>query len=170
MHNFCELLYFFDTDFVTSATFFGNGRLLIMYKDYSNCQVCSLSMLLVLVDSFLFYYSILDKTYSSETKFHTNVTGCEGTESEVRYLEHVQCKITLNFQPRGNLRLVLTSPQGTPSTLLSQRPRDEVSAALNDWPFLSVHFWGEDPRGIWALTVINDGAKKVSANGKLCYF
>ncbi|XP_073971450.1 furin-like protease 2 isoform X2 [Rhodnius prolixus] len=108
---------------------------------------------------------ILDKTYSSETKFHTNVTGCEGTESEVRYLEHVQCKITLNFQPRGNLRLVLTSPQGTPSTLLSQRPRDEVSAALNDWPFLSVHFWGEDPRGIWALTVINDGAKKVSANG-----
>jgi proprotein convertase subtilisin/kexin type 5 len=83
----------------------------------------------------------------------------------VRYLEHVQCKVTLNFHPRGNLQLILTSPQGTPSTLLLQRPRDLVSSNFDDWPFLSVHFWGEDPHGVWTLAVVNAGTGKAEKPG-----
>jgi len=32
---------------------------------------------------------------------------------------------------------------GTTSTLLFERPRDVLNSNFDDWPFLSVHFWGE---------------------------
>jgi proprotein convertase subtilisin/kexin type 5 len=38
---------------------------------------------------------------------------CFRTNNAVHYLEHVQCKITLKFYPRGNVLLALTSPVGT---------------------------------------------------------
>lgn len=66
----------------------------------------------------------------------------------------------------GNLRLVLTSPSGTPSTLLMERPRDVVSSNFDDWPFLSVHFWGENPRGRWTLHVVNAGNRHVMQPGQ----
>lgn len=32
--------------------------------------------------------------------------------------------------------------------LLSKRPRDDDSSVgLNEWPFVSVQYWGEKPRG-----------------------
>ncbi|KAF6209186.1 hypothetical protein GE061_014931 [Apolygus lucorum] len=109
----------------------------------------------------------INKSYGSELTLKTNVSGCEGQENEVHYLEHVQCKVSLSFFPRGNLKLILVSPSGTPSTLLALRPKDEVSATLNDWPFLSVHYWGEDPRGEWTLKIYNNGRKKADTDGKL---
>lgn len=84
----------------------------------------------------------------------------------VRYLEHVECVVSVSFSPRGSLQLVLTSPQGTPSVLLQRRPRDSVSTAFDDWPFLSVHYWGEDPRGTWTLAVLNLGQNDMSNTGK----
>ena len=50
-------------------------------------------------------------------------SACGGTEKAVRFLEHVQCKVTLSYSPRGALHLVLTSPSGTKSSLLLPRPR-----------------------------------------------
>ncbi|KAL1138014.1 hypothetical protein AAG570_009709 [Ranatra chinensis] len=94
-----------------------------------------------------------------------NVTGCASEASEVRYVEQVQCVVSLTMVPRGNLRLVLTSAQGTQSTLLYERPRDTLSSNFEDWPFLSVHFWGEDPVGVWSLTVINGGNGNVRKSG-----
>lgn len=85
---------------------------------------------------------------------HMDVSGCSGTLNEVRFLEHVQCKITLRFFPRGNLKILLTSPMGTTSTLLFERPRDVVSSNFDDWPFLSVHYWGEKADGRWTLQVL----------------
>lgn len=98
---------------------------------------------------------------------HMDVNGCAGTINEVRFLEHVQCKITLRFFPRGNLRILLTSPMGTTSTLLFERPRDVVKSNFDDWPFLSVHFWGEKADGRWTLQIINGGHRKVNQPGVL---
>ncbi|XP_055634461.1 furin-like protease 2 isoform X2 [Toxorhynchites rutilus septentrionalis] len=98
---------------------------------------------------------------------HMDVNGCAGTVNEVRFLEHVQCKITLRFFPRGNLRILLTSPMGTTSTLLFERPRDVTKSNFDDWPFLSVHFWGEKADGRWTLQILNGGHRRVSQPGIL---
>ena len=86
--------------------------------------------------------------------------GCAGTLNVVNHLEHIQCKISLTFVPRGSLMLVLTSPSGTRSTLLFPRPRDTLGQSFDDWPFLSVHFWGEYSAGSWTLEVINMGSDR----------
>ena len=77
--------------------------------------------------------------------------GCDNTASGVRYLEHLQARISLKYQPRGNLRISLKSPRGTTSHLLLPRPKDRISSSFDNWPFLSVHYWGEDPTGEWKL-------------------
>ncbi|KAH8385207.1 hypothetical protein KR200_005715, partial [Drosophila serrata] len=109
----------------------------------------------------------IDGSYGYTLATHMDVNGCAGTINEVRYLEHVQCRITLRFFPRGNLRILLTSPMGTTSTLLFERPRDIVKSNFDDWPFLSVHFWGEKAEGRWTLQVINGGRRRVNQPGIL---
>ena len=93
--------------------------------------------------------------------------GCRGAANEIRYLEHVQAKITLKYQPRGSLKISLISPLGTITHLLFPRPRDTDEISFNAWPFLSVHFWGERPAGQWRLVVQNDGQKSAAVPGKL---
>ncbi|XP_030379433.1 furin-like protease 2 isoform X2 [Scaptodrosophila lebanonensis] len=109
----------------------------------------------------------IEGNYGYTLATHMDVNGCAGTINEVRYLEHVQCRITLRFFPRGNLRILLTSPMGTTSTLLFERPRDIVKSNFDDWPFLSVHFWGEKAEGRWTLQVINGGRRRVNQPGIL---
>ncbi|KAH8408854.1 hypothetical protein KR009_002398 [Drosophila setifemur] len=109
----------------------------------------------------------IDGAYGYTLTTHMDVNGCAGTINEVRYLEHVQCRITLRFFPRGNLRILLTSPMGTTSTLLFERPRDIVKSNFDDWPFLSVHFWGEKAEGRWTLQVVNGGRRRVNQPGIL---
>ncbi|XP_030564588.1 furin-like protease 2 isoform X4 [Drosophila novamexicana] len=109
----------------------------------------------------------IEGAYGYTLATHMDVNGCAGTINEVRYLEHVQCRITLRFFPRGNLRILLTSPMGTTSTLLFERPRDIVKSNFDDWPFLSVHYWGEKAEGRWTLQVINGGRRRVNQPGIL---
>ena len=53
---------------------------------------------------------------------------------------------------RGDVEIELTSPAGTRSTLLPHRDYDFVNTeGYDNWPFMSVHFWGEDPTGTWTL-------------------
>ncbi|KAL1508965.1 hypothetical protein ABEB36_003778 [Hypothenemus hampei] len=105
--------------------------------------------------------------YGAVLDFYMDVNACSNTLNEVKFLEHVQCKISLRFFPRGNLRILLTSPMGTTSTLLFERPRDVISSNFDDWPFLSVHFWGEKAEGRWHLQIINAGSRRVSQFGTL---
>ncbi|CAL4067446.1 unnamed protein product, partial [Meganyctiphanes norvegica] len=93
--------------------------------------------------------------------------GCAGTSGEVRYLEHVQARVSLRFLPRGNINIKLISPSGTTSTLLFERPRDVFLEKFDDWPFLSVHFWGEKAAGTWRLIVTNGGTRQVHHPGVL---
>ncbi|XP_072402014.1 furin-like protease 1 isoform X1 [Diabrotica undecimpunctata] len=81
------------------------------------------------------------------------VKECEGVE----ILEHVQAKLTIFSQRRGDLNIQLTSPQGTKVVLLAHRPHDNSRAGFNEWPFMSVHSWGESPIGTWQLEIHNDG-------------
>ena len=38
--------------------------------------------------------------------------------------------------------------------MLPKRPRDFVnSEGYDDWPFMSVQFWGEDPTGVWTVSI-----------------
>lgn len=84
----------------------------------------------------------------------------------IKYKLPVVKQVSLRFFPRGNLRLLLTSPMGTTSTLLFERPRDVLSSNFDDWPFLSVHFWGEKADGRWTLQIINAGNRHVNSPGK----
>ena len=55
---------------------------------------------------------------------------------------------------RGDIEITLTSPHQTKSTILPHRPCDFVnSIGFNEWPFMSVHFWGENPTGEWSLSI-----------------
>lgn len=98
---------------------------------------------------------------------HIDVNGCSGTGNEVRFLEHVQCKITLKFAPRGNLQILLTSPMGTTTVLLAERHRDIKGSTYDDWPFLSVQFWGEKAEGRWTLRIVNGGRHHANYAGTL---
>ena len=73
----------------------------------------------------------------------------------IQFLEHVVAVMTLEVDGvRGGITVDLTSPSGTVSALLSQRLFDRSDCeGYNDWPFMSVMFWGEDPTGEWTLTV-----------------
>ena len=64
------------------------------------------------------------------------------------------------FYPRGNVMIILTSPSGTKSNLLFPRERDTLADSFDEWPFLSVHFWGEAPQGTWTLEVLNMGQQR----------
>nr|CAG4636015.1 EOG090X02T5 [Eubosmina coregoni] len=80
--------------------------------------------------------------------------GCQGSETEVNYLEHVQAVISLNSSRRGDVEMFLTSPMGTKSMILSRRPNDDDGRdGFTKWPFMTTHTWGEDPRGRWTLEV-----------------
>ncbi len=101
------------------------------------------------------------------TRVVVRTDGCDGTLNSVRYLEHVQCKISLRYYPRGNIMIVLTSPSGTRSTLLFPRERDTFADSFEEWPFLSVHFWGEPPQGTWNLEVLNMGQQRPLRAGQV---
>lgn len=68
-----------------------------------------------------------------------------------------QAKVSLMAARRGDLQIQLTSPQGTKSTLLAKRPHDISKAGFSQWPFMSVHTWGERPHGTWKLEIHNEG-------------
>lgn len=69
-----------------------------------------------------FSYCLSNRTFrqiapKSHIKLQITVEHCKG----VNYLEHVQAKITLTSQRRGDIQIYLTSPAGTRVTLLTSR-------------------------------------------------
>ena len=68
---------------------------------------------------------------------------------------------------RGDIKIELTSPHGTTSVLLPYRNYDFVNEeGYDDWPFMSVHFWGENPVGTWTLKITyKSGSGYVNMSG-----
>ncbi|XP_066524024.1 furin (paired basic amino acid cleaving enzyme) b isoform X2 [Hoplias malabaricus] len=87
--------------------------------------------------------------------FSRSVEACSGQPDFVSSLEHVQARLTLSYNHRGNLAIHLISPLGTRSTLLASRPQDNSAEGFNDWAFMTTHAWDEDPRGEWTLEIEN---------------
>ncbi|XP_033095615.1 PC3-like endoprotease variant B [Anneissia japonica] len=69
----------------------------------------------------------------------------------IKQLEHTQAHITFQSPRRGDISIMLYSPSGTPSELLSTRKYDSDFNGISNWPFMTVHNWGENPQGIWTL-------------------
>lgn len=79
------------------------------------------------------------------------------TDCEINSLEHVEVKVSFSFSgQRGKVILVLESPAGTKSHLMTPRPLDSDLSGSQFWTFSSVHFWGEKVHGIWKLTAKSD--------------
>lgn len=78
-----------------------------------------------------------------------------GKDSNIKYLEHVIVIIQARFSRRGYLEGYVTSPSGTVSQILPYRPYDVIATDFNNWPILSLHFWGENPQGTWKLRLRN---------------
>ncbi|KAJ7347661.1 peptidase S8 [Desmophyllum pertusum] len=74
---------------------------------------------------------------------------------EMQYLEHVLVIIQARFARRGYLEGNVISPSGTVSQILPYRPYDVIASDFNNWPILSLHFWGETPQGTWKLRLRN---------------
>ncbi|XP_051262848.1 proprotein convertase subtilisin/kexin type 4-like isoform X1 [Dicentrarchus labrax] len=78
---------------------------------------------------------------------------CHGRSNEINTLEHVQVRVSISTVCRGDLSISLASPAGTVSLLLDTRPNDASNAGLKNWTLMTVHCWGEQPRGPWTLQV-----------------
>ena len=74
--------------------------------------------------------------------FELDSDACEGDENRVDKVEHVVLDVSFIHRRRGDLSLLLISPSGTKSELLSTRRYDDSKEGLDDWKFMTVHFWG----------------------------
>ena len=104
-------------------------------------------------DVFCVLYRPVPMNGKISVPLHTD--GCEGTKHEVKYLEHVQARITLKASRRGDIQIYLTSPMGTRSTLLAKRSHDNSREGFNNWAFMTTHNWGELAKGQWVLVIEN---------------
>lgn len=86
---------------------------------------------------------------------YLDTDGCEGVSDHVKYLEHVQARITLTASRRGEIQIFLISPMGTRSTLLARRAHDNSREGFNNWAFMTTHSWGETAKGTWILEIEN---------------
>ncbi len=97
------------------------------------------------------------------------------SSSDIVFLEHVVIVFSSNFAgvtkedyfysvnddsdltwpERGQIQITLTSPSGTNSTILPTRLNDDVPGNYTSWPLMSVHFWGENPVGMWTVRIYN---------------
>ena len=91
--------------------------------------------------------------FNGPLKITMHSNGCSGTAAEIRYLEHVQLLVSLDYTRRGDLVVYIISPMGTKSCLLSPRKEDLSNEGFSKWPFMTTHSWGEDPRGTWTLEI-----------------
>ena len=68
--------------------------------------------------------------------------------------ESVEVYISLQHFSRGDLEVILTSPQGTASILHpGQRPENTVLDEDERWKLLTVRSWGESVEGDWTLSI-----------------
>ena len=102
----------------------------------------------------LFSHCFSHRPLTSQIKILPN-----SCKERIGFLEHVLVRVNLKIWPRGDLLLSLKSPSGTVSRLTQHRPFDRfksVSTNLTNWNILTLHHWGEDPRGTWTLKADGD--------------
>jgi subtilisin-like proprotein convertase family protein len=68
--------------------------------------------------------------------------------------EQVGVRVSLSHPTRADLRITLTSPQGTKSVL--QQVNGDTNAAPTDWTFWSTHHFFESSQGTWTVAVADE--------------
>ncbi|THH05008.1 hypothetical protein EW145_g5113 [Phellinidium pouzarii] len=74
-------------------------------------------------------------------------------ENNFEVLEHVTVRLWANHSRRGDVEVMLTSPNGIRSVLAEKRKGDKDKNGFPGWRFMSVKHWGENPLGKWTLKV-----------------
>ena len=103
-------------------------------------------------------------SYTSEYKM--NATACYGTNDYVKYLEHTQIELELSCSNISEISINLISPRRTKDSLLTKVTTSRVAYTNLQWTFMTVHFWGEDPEGVWRLNLVANSIK----TGKKIHF
>ena len=128
------------------------------------------------------YSNVYNNSTIYQTEPVTTVFKVNSKKCSIKYLEHVVVHMTLkinvddqynypdyygedyvyenpfiiffNGPRRGAISVKLHSPFGTPSYLLPARKYDFVNSdGYHNWPFTSVQHWGENPMGIWNISI-----------------
>ncbi|KAG2200660.1 hypothetical protein INT47_005816 [Mucor saturninus] len=68
-------------------------------------------------------------------------------------LEHITATVNIQHQRRGNVVIDLESPSRIKSELATRRNLDDDQTGYQNWKFMTVKHWGEDPVGNWTLSV-----------------
>ncbi|XP_056146386.1 proprotein convertase subtilisin/kexin type 5-like [Lampris incognitus] len=97
---------------------------------------------------------------------HESKSCSEEPLQHIVYVEHVIVRVTIIHSRRGDLSITLTSPAGTTSQLLANRPLDYSTEGFKNWEFMTTHCWGEKAAGEWSLE-IRDTASQVRDHTKL---
>ncbi|KAJ7358833.1 hypothetical protein OS493_020668 [Desmophyllum pertusum] len=86
------------------------------------------------------------------SEFSVTFSSCE-----IKFLEHVQVMVNLDFNRRGDLYLEVEAPSGTKSPLTHQRRHDNFTPYTNltNWVIATLFHWGENPDGQWKLRIEN---------------
>lgn len=51
---------------------------------------------------------------------------------------------------------------GIETTLLTERDQDKSPDGFKNWAFMSVHNWGENPKGLWTIKIMDSVYRKNS--------
>lgn len=97
-----------------------------------------------------------------------NIKASFSDNCKVTYIEHTQAFVTLHSVAgqRKDISISLTSPSGTKSILLPHRRMDKSRDGLHNWPFMTVHTWGEKPDGgAWMFSIKMTGGGKIKLLG-----
>ncbi len=92
----------------------------------------------------------------------TPVTFTIDVVSGIHSLEHAVLVFSATHSFRGDLLIELTSPTGVKSVLTTTSLHDPGDDYVN-WPFSTVHNWGEDPNGTWTVTVTDEQGADVGS-------
>ncbi|KAJ1801956.1 pheromone processing endoprotease, partial [Coemansia sp. RSA 2599] len=95
-----------------------------------------------------------------------SVTAEQVAAAKMKRVEHVTAVVDMQHEFRGNVEIWLESPHGIRSQLAAVRQRDSSREGLQNWRFMSVKHWDEDPVGTWSLHVRNALKPKVSGRLK----
>ena len=161
-----HLLYLCNAYFLYRNVPASNSVVMQFVVDNSNWDFSSVQVL----EHIVLTASLQVQGYSQEYDFQDFLlfSSSVGNDTELlmEWLSHPHPR-------RGDIKIELTSPQGTKSTLLPYRDYDFVNAeGYKSWPFMSVHYWGENPGGTWTLRIhfrSSAGSLKVSNVGLTLY-
>ncbi|OUM66790.1 hypothetical protein PIROE2DRAFT_23090, partial [Piromyces sp. E2] len=107
----------------------------------------------------------VNKDFEDNQKINSTITITPEDVKNFKHLEHVNVKVNLSHQRRGDVKINLISPHGIVSNIATSRKRDSSEAGFKNWLFMSVKHWDEDPVGNWTLQVQNEFGKHTK--GKL---